>query len=152
MNQQAQKYWDDFWQDKEKPHNKVIAENFGIANTPMADYLAGLVTSGIKTSTCASYEVYQHNGWDLPEVGMYSVILDSKDQPLCIIQTTSVEIIPMNEVGEEFAAAEGEGDLSHKFWWDTHEKYFTQELKSYGMEFREDMPLVCEWFKLIDVR
>ncbi len=49
----------------------------------------------------------------LPSVGDYSIILSSEDVPLAIIQTVKVEVLPMNEVSEEFAIAEGEGDRTY---------------------------------------
>lgn len=60
--------------------------------------------------------------------------------------------MPMNEVTEEFAVAEGEGDLTYNYWRDTHIQFFTKELSELGLSFSEDMLLVCERFKLIDVK
>jgi len=58
----------------------------------------------------------------------------------------------MNEVAEEFAIAEGEGDRTYKYWWEAHEKFFRNELKAIGRVFSEDMLLVCERFKVVDVK
>ena len=45
-----------------------------------------------------------------------SVILDGTGSPVCILETISVEIHPFNEVGEQHAWEEGEGDRSLEFW------------------------------------
>ncbi|MBA4549928.1 ASCH domain-containing protein [Thermoactinomyces intermedius] len=85
----------------------------------------------------------------LPSTGDDSIIL-SKDEPVAIIQTIDVKIMPMNEVPEDFAIAEGEEDRTYQYWKETHEKFFQEELRKIGREFSEGLLLVCERFKLID--
>lgn len=60
--------------------------------------------------------------------------------------------MPMNEVPEEFAIAEGEGDRTYEYWYEGHKKFFTDELKKIGHEFSDDMLLVCERFEVVDVK
>ncbi|MNL80589.1 ASCH domain protein [compost metagenome] len=60
--------------------------------------------------------------------------------------------MPMNEVPEAFAIAEGEGDRTYQYWRDAHEKFFTIELSEAGLEYSEDMMLVCERFELVNVK
>jgi len=83
---------------------------------------------------------------------MYTIILNSKNDPVAIIRTTEVQLIKMNEVSKELALAEGEGDLTYEYWWNGHKKYFTIELNEHGIEFSEDMLLVFERFELVDVK
>ncbi|MNR54891.1 ASCH domain protein [compost metagenome] len=64
----------------------------------------------MKSATCSGLVFYEIDNEPLPCVGDYSIILDSKDEPLAIIRTSEMTIMPMNEVPEEFAIAEGEGD------------------------------------------
>ena len=145
MNEAAQAYWDEYWKDDEKP-NSVSSGMFG--DTP--DELAQLVISGVKTATCSGYVFYDLENIPLPTVGDYFIILNQEEQPVAIIKTVDVTLVPMNEVTEEFAIAEGDG--SYEKWKSIHERYFTSELEKVGLEFSEDMLLVCERFKLIDVR
>ncbi|THE13074.1 ASCH domain-containing protein [Bacillus timonensis] len=147
MNKAAQQYWNDFWEGKDKPE-LVDAWQFG--DDP--DYLAQLVIDGIKTATCSGYVFYELENAPLPKVDDYSILLNSKDEPVAIIRTVEVTIQSMNEVPEEFAIAEGEGDRTYQYWRDVHVKFFTEELRKIGREFSEDMLLVCERFKLIDVK
>lgn len=107
---------------------------------------------GIKTATCSGYVFYEIEDEPLPKRGDYSILLNSKDEPVAIIRTVEVTIQPMNEVPEEFAIAEGEGDRTYQYWKDVHIKFFTEELQKIGREFSEDMLLVCERFELIDVK
>ncbi|CAH0294875.1 hypothetical protein SRABI96_04392 [Peribacillus sp. Bi96] len=149
MNRKAELYWNEFWQGKEeeKPQS-VSAWQFGAD----PDHLAQLVRNGIKTATCSGYVFYETENEPLPSVGDYSIILSSEDVPLAIIQTMNVEVLPMNEVSEEFAIAEGEGDGTYTYWWDTHEKWFKEELNKIGHTYTDDMLLVCERFELIHVK
>lgn len=151
MNQAARKYWNEYWKGKNQPQpqpKSVSAWQFG--SDP--DSLARLVTAGIKTATCSAYIFYELENEPLPEAGDYSIILDSGDKPVAIIKTTEVTLTPMNEVTEEFAAAEGEGDRTLQYWRKAHEEFFREELKTIGREFSEDMLLVCERFEVIDVK
>ncbi|WP_172369504.1 ASCH domain-containing protein [Sporosarcina jiandibaonis] len=145
MNQAAQIYWDEFWKDEEKPEN-VSAWMFGVS----PDELAQLVIDGKKTATCSGHVFYELDNEPLPKVGEYSIILNSKEQPVAMIKIVEVSIVPMNEVTEEFAVAEGEGP--YEYWKSAHEEFFTSELQTVGLEFSEDMLLVCERFTLIDVK
>ncbi|BFH61030.1 MULTISPECIES: ASCH domain-containing protein [Paenibacillus] len=149
MNEAAQTYWNEFWerQGRDKPES-VSAWPFGAA----PDHLAQLVIDGIKTATCSSLISYEIENEPIPSAGDYSIILNSQDMPVAIIQTTEVNIMPMNEVSEDFASAEGEGDRSYRYWREVHEAYFKNELSRFGLEFSDDISLICERFRLVDVK
>ncbi|MEI4771279.1 ASCH domain-containing protein [Psychrobacillus sp. FJAT-51614] len=146
MNVAAQLYWDTFWKGKKEP-SSVSAWQFG--GSP--DELAQLVINGVKTATCSGHIFYELEQEPLPKVDDYSVVLNSQDEPVCIIRTSEVTILPMNKVSAEFAYAEGEGDRSYNHWKNVHIKFFTDALKGVNLEFSEDMLLVCERFELINV-
>lgn len=147
MNQAAQKYWNEYWENQNQPQS-VSAWQFGAD----PDYLAQLVVDGLKIATCSGYIFYELENEPLPTTGDYSIILNNNDQPVAIIKTVEVTLTPMNEVTEEFAIAEGEGDRTYTYWWEAHEKFFRNELNAIGREFSEDMLLVCERFKVVDVK
>ncbi len=145
MNNAAQTYWNEFWKLEEKP-TSVSAWMFG----GLPDELAQLVIDGKKTATCSGHVIYKLENEPLPRVNDYSIILNSEEKPVAIIKTVEVSLVPMNQVSEEFAIAEGEGP--YEAWKSAHVTFFTGELQSHGLEFSEDMLLVCERFKLIDVK
>lgn len=147
MNQAAKAYWKSYWQGKQIP-TSVEAWQFGAD----PDTLAQLVIDGHKRATCSAHIHYEIEKEALPQVDDYSIILNSKDEPVAMIRTTEVTISPMKEVSESFAIAEGEGDKTYKYWWDAHERFFKKELAAIGEEFSEDMLLVCERFELVHVR
>lgn len=61
---------------------------WGFGDAP--DQLADLVLTGIKTATASAYDLYFMEGEEdpLPQSGDYSIILNSKDEAVCVIQTT----------------------------------------------------------------
>lgn len=114
-----------------------------------ADLLADLVLKGIKTATSSNYIFYELENEELPQVNEYSIILNSKEEAVCIIQTTKVYIVPFHEVSEEHAYKEGERNRTLEDWRDIHKTFFGNELKEIGKEFKEDMLVVCEEFKVV---
>jgi uncharacterized protein YhfF len=125
-----------------------VAEGFG-DNPKLADELGQLIMSGKKTGTCSALWEWEAEGNPIPQPGLISIVLDGLDHPICIIETTQVLVSRFNAVDEEFARAEGEGDLSLNYWREAHKIFFSRVLSKFDREFSEDMPLVCERFKLI---
>ena len=113
------------------------------------DKLAELVVQGVKTATSSAYALYEAEGEALPEIGEYSVILDSHDNAVCIIKTVNVYVTSFDKVSEAHACKEGEGDRSLGCWREVHEKFFTDCLKEAGMSFSPTMEVVCEEFEVI---
>ena len=113
------------------------------------DTLAELVRTGVKTATASAYPFYGLEGEDLPKAGEYSVILNTKDEAVCIICTTKVYITPYREVTAEQAWKEGEGDRSLDYWRRVHEVFFRKELEAVNLPFTEDMGVVCEEFEVV---
>ncbi|MDO4566511.1 MAG: ASCH domain-containing protein [Oscillospiraceae bacterium] len=137
--------WERFALENDLKDASYTAWAFGSA----PDELAALVLSGEKTATCSALEMYELENEPLPEARSYSLVLDSKGEARCIIKTVRVRVLPFNEVGEEHAFKEGEGDKSLSFWRRVHEEVFTQELEEAGLSFSETAPLVCEEFEVV---
>lgn len=113
------------------------------------DGLAALVLAGTKTATASAYPLYALEGEPLPEAGEYSVILNSRDEAVCVILTDRVTVTPYRDVGAEHARREGEGDRSLTYWRQAHEAFFREEMAAAGLTFTEDMPVVCEEFHVV---
>jgi len=60
-----------------------------------------------------------------------------------------VEVVRFDEVSEEFAAAEGEGDRSLAFWREAHWAAFSREFEGMQRSPQPDMPVVCERFEVV---
>ena len=111
------------------------------------DILAQLVVHGEKTATASAYPLYEADKEPLPEVGSYSVVLDSKEEAVCVIQCTKVYVVPFNEVSENQAYKEGEEDKSLQYWRKVHSDLFKVWMDEAGLKFDDTMPVVCEEFK-----
>ena len=136
--------------DDDHPHLDAdfTAWSFG-DNPDLIKTLLNLVLEGKKTATSSCAWEYEVDQEDLPQVGELSVILDSNGIPACIIETTEVRVMPYGEVDSQFAADEGEGDLSLMYWREAHWRWFSRVLPKIGREPTQDMPIVCERFQVI---
>ena len=114
-----------------------------------ADKLASLVLEGRKSATASVYDLYAYDNEELPEVGSYSVILDSEDNAVCVIRDTEVRVVPFKDVDADHARLEGEGDLSLSYWRDVHKRCFTGWMNEAGMPFDEDTKVVLEKFEVV---
>lgn len=139
----AKEMWQAF-PDK-KADDTYLAWQYGCAQ----DKLAQLTLQGTKTATASSYPVYKAENEPVPAVGDYSIILDSQNQAVCIIQTTQIDIVPFYQVDEEQAYLEGEGDRTLTYWREVHRTFFESEMQSIHQKFTEDMLVVCERFKIV---
>jgi uncharacterized protein YhfF len=116
-------------------------ETFAFGDSPaLADELAALVLSGIKTATCwAAVEGRK------AEVGKLTVMLDGAGRPLAVIETVELTQRRFGEVDAAFAFDEGEDDRSLASWRKEHRRYFTR----LG-QYTDDMLLYCERFKIAE--
>jgi uncharacterized protein YhfF len=122
-----------------------LFEVFGFGDTPsLAAKLGKLVMEGKKTATSSLLRDFLERGENPPEAGAESVVVDGRGRPLCLIETTVVEILPFDSVGGEFARDEGEGDLSLAYWRKAHRRHFgLGEGPADGAE-----RVVCERFRI----
>ncbi len=116
--------------------------SFAFGDGPqLADELLDLVIRGVKTATCSTEDEPNTS-----RPGEQWIVLDGSGTPRCVIETTEVTYRRFGEVGADFASEEGEGDRSLDYWRQAHRNYFGRLGK-----FREDMMLMCERFRLVEV-
>jgi uncharacterized protein YhfF len=116
--------------------------SFAFGDGPrLADELLDLVIRGLKTATCSTEDEPNTS-----KPGECWIVLDGRGEPACVIETTEVTYRRYNEVDAAFAYEEGEGDRSLAYWREAHRNYFGRQGK-----FREDMMLMCERFRLVEV-
>lgn len=151
-NSSIEKYWNSFLAtlpaDSPYHEKSYVAEGFG-DHPKLADELGELILNGIKTGTCSALWEWEAEGNPIPEVGLIAITLNGAGEPICIIETTDVAQRRFNEVDEDFAHSEGEGDRTLRYWRQAHTMFFSRVLSKLGREFSEDMPLVCETFRVI---
>ena len=131
------------------PAGRIRIVGFGDSDALSAELIA-LMLQGTKRGTCSLLWSWEFEGEALPQVGDIGIVLDYLDHPVMIQRTTRVEIVPFNEVSAEFAASEGEGDLSLAYWRKAHGEFFLREGAQIGRTIDETMPLVCETFEVVE--
>ena len=152
MEDTIEAYWQTFLSTlpEDSPYRATSYFKGGYGDSPeLADELIQLILTGGKTATCGSLWEWEAEGKPLPKVGDIWVEPDGNGNPVCITETVEVTIRKYNEVDADFARAEGEGDLSLDYWREAHRNFFSRILPKIGKEFSEDMPLLCERFRVI---
>ena len=116
--------------------------SFAFGDGPaLADELLELVIKGVKTATCSTEDEPNTSA-----PGERWIVLDGSGTPRCVIESVEVSYRRYNEVDAAFAYEEGEGDRSLDHWREAHRRYFTRMGR-----FSEDMMLMCERFRLIEI-
>lgn len=111
-----------------------------------ADVAAALVLDGTKTTTSSLLWEYEHSGRALPEVGSLSVLLDGRHDPVCVVESTRVEVLPFDAIEATFCAGYGECDGTVAGWKDFNWPIYRAQCRELGLAASTDMPLVCETF------
>lgn len=150
INARVRPFWDEFCAASATNPSEVFYEVFYFGDSESAaNELARLVLAGTKRATASLAWRYEFENLPLPEVGNLSVMTNWDGIPLCVIQTTRVEILPFNAVPPEFARVEGEGDKTLEYWRDVHWRFFTSECVQIGKSPSPEMPVVCEQFSVV---
>ncbi|MFT3777677.1 MAG: ASCH domain-containing protein [Ottowia sp.] len=132
------------------PRRTARPDAFGFGGQgEIADKLAALVLAGRKRATASLPAEYTALGEALPKAGDLSIILDGAGDPVAIIERTAVELVPFGAVSAEFAAREGEGDGSLRYWRAAHAWYFGQVCERLGGTLDDTTPVLCQSFKLV---
>ncbi|WP_328768691.1 ASCH domain-containing protein [Streptomyces sp. NBC_00286] len=121
---------------------------------PLRDRLVAAILDGSKTSTTQLLVEYEHEGEPLPEAGSRSVVVDSDDRPVGVIEVTGVRVVPLAQVDLAHAVGEGEGYTSVAEWREGHERFWHSEEMRAALEdprFTVDdtTPVVLERFRLV---
>jgi uncharacterized protein YhfF len=121
----------------------VVPPAWSFGGTPeLADELLALVLAGTKTAAASALWEFETDDEPLPEVGTLAIVLDSAGHPHALLRTSDVRIVPFDEVDDEHAFLEGEGDRSLAYWRHAHADYLTPGHDG-------SMPVVLERFELL---
>ncbi len=125
-------------------------ETFRIGNSEeSANFGAGLILQGIKTATSSLLLEYQSANSPPPQPGSLSIVENGKGQPVCVVETTEIEIKPFSEVDAPFAFDYGEWDRTLETWRNKCWKIYSILCSQLDQEPTQEMLLVCERFKVI---
>lgn len=118
-------------------------------NERLANELARLVLSGAKKATASLAWTHEFDRKLFPKPGDLSIVTSWGGEPLCIIETTAIEIVAFDQVLEAFVREEGEGDGTLASWRRSHALYFGRECARIGRVPAPDMPVLCERFRVV---
>lgn len=121
----------------------------------LGDRLIQAVVSGAKTAT-SSLAVEYLGGEPLPRVGQHLELTDHDGRTYGTVETTKVRIIPIDQVGDDVAHAEGEGFATADDWRRDHLAYWAEvadlirtDAGDPDWTMRPSEPVVVHWFRLI---
>lgn len=122
---------------------------------PLRDRLVAAILDGSKTSTTALLAGYEMDGEPLPEPGNRSVVVDSAERPVAVIELAEVRVVPLADVDLQHVVDEGEGHRTIEAWRAGHEEFWSspEMLAALGdPAFRvdEQTPLVLERFVVVE--
>jgi uncharacterized protein YhfF len=148
--QNVAKFWRSYYASAGGVDSARFYEAFYFGdNEEQANSLANLVQAGAKRATTSAVWSFEARGKRLPIPGDLSIVTDWAGTPLCIIETTQIDVMPFCEVSAEFAALEYEGDGSLDHWRLGHREYFSRECARAGRVFTENMLVACERFSVV---
>jgi uncharacterized protein YhfF len=143
-------FWQSFVQSQAEDPSPRFFEAFHFDdNQRSANELAQLVLAGRKRATASLVWSFEATSVPLPKGGDLSVVMNWAKTPLCIIETQRVDVVAFDEISEEFAATEGEGDGSLQYWQQAHWAYFGRECRRIGRMREPKMPVACERFEVV---
>src|SRR5215470_1471943 len=103
MAEQLNLYWQQFLASlsvgTDPPSGFVEPAVFGFTREDATE-ISKLVLEGVKTATGSVLWSYQADGKAVPRPGDFWIVVDGEDNPVCIIRTSSVQVIPFSEVGQ----------------------------------------------------
>jgi len=116
----------------------------GDRRTDLRRQLVDAVLRGNKTATASLREQFAPNTDEpMPQVGEHLLLVGWDDEPLGVVETTEVRVVPAGRVDLRFARDEGEGFESVADWRAAHERFWSDRA------ITDETPVVCERFRLI---
>ncbi|MFD5450581.1 ASCH domain-containing protein [Streptomyces sp. NPDC003470] len=94
---------------------------------PERDRGVAAILSGRKTALTGLLEIYEHDGETVPMTGQRFSVLDSEGRPVVTIELVDVRVVPMKEIDDDFARAEGRGYSNVAQWRAAHEEFFRSD-------------------------
>jgi uncharacterized protein YhfF len=120
---------------------------------PERDRGVAAILEGRKTALTGLLEIYEHAGEAVPEPGQRFSVLDSAGRHAVTIELVEVRVVPINEIDDEFARAEGRGYADAAEWRAAHEEFFqsdgVSEFLGHTPVIDDDTLVVAERFRVV---
>ena len=122
---------------------------------PLRDRLIRAILDGHKVATTSLALEYEIRHETVPCTGQRSVVVDSGNQPGCVIETTDVVVARLGEVKFGHVADEGEGHVTVSDWRKGHENYWrsaemTASLGGVAPVLDDSTLVVLERFRVVE--
>lgn len=117
----------------------------GYPRTDLRRKLVDAVLRGHKIATAGlASEFAPHTEDPLPKPGDHWRLLGYDDEPIGVVETIGVQVVPAGDVDLQFARDEGEGFESVADWRAAHERFWSDH------EITDDTLIVCEHFRFVE--
>jgi uncharacterized protein YhfF len=147
-SKQVYEFWEKVKKEKQLQGDFVDAWAFG-DNPELKDELLNLILEGKKRTSISLLKESEIEGYPPDEVGQYNIILDGRDKPVVVIKTVSVTNGKLEDITEEHAYLEGEGDRTRETYLTEHIKYYTRIGESLGFKFDTELDVEFVRFELV---
>lgn len=142
----------DFWEKvkKEKGIQDDFNDAWGFGDNPeLKQEMIELILNGKKRTSTNLLIESKLAGYPDSRIGAYHIILDGEDNPTAVIRTVQLTLGKLEDVSDDHAYWEGEGDRTRETYLNEHIKYYKRIGEQLGFEFNLDLELEFERFKLI---
>lgn len=149
MNVEHIQFWDAYLESVGLDGDDLYVEASIAGDYAIADDLLELYLLGKKTAGSGLVQDFKLAGDELPVVGNYWIVLDTNDNPSCILKTVRVEINKFKNITLEIAQAEGEGEQTVEYWHRVHREFFTPFLADLKITNLDEEDVVTEFYELV---
>lgn len=143
-----QDFWAAFLEQTDAPENSYCSRYtyFGTGEAESVEILEQLLR-GEKTaiSHCVPYYIVTRS--PMPKAGDYTMVTDFYGNPCCILRCTGVVIEPVNELSEDVAKLECQGELPA--WREKKAEEFQALSKRAGFHYNEGLPVLMELVEVV---
>lgn len=129
--------------DLSQKYPNAVTFRFGDSDAMNRELIA-LVRAGKKRATMGRLVDFGPGKEAKPVVGRCDIITEWDGTPAVVVRTVSVEEMPLSEISEDFALAEGENE-TYQEWYDDHRAYFER-----NGGWAPDMMMICERFEVVE--
>jgi uncharacterized protein YhfF len=121
---------------------------------PERDSGVAAILAGEKTATTGLPQIYEQAGEPVPQPGQRFSVVDSAERPVAVIELTEVRVVPISEVDDAYARAEGRGYADAAQWRRAHEEFFRSDGVAAFLgtvpEIGDDTLVVTQRFRLVE--
>ena len=140
------------------PRDPAALPRWGFAFPgPLRDDLTALALSGTKTTTAGLLAEMELDGEAVPVPGDRSVLVDSEERPVAIVETVECLVVRLADVTDRHAIDEGEGyadarefRVAHERFWNGYIDDLRDRLADPSFALTDDTLIAAERFRVVE--